>query len=43
MKKAVKYRLEFPYTTSYIEHSGQINQGLEKVNQAVNRMIEKYK
>ena len=48
MRQAVKYRIEFPYRVPEIENpntefSDQMNQGLDNMNQAANRMVEKYK
>ena len=48
MRKAIKYRLENPYEIPSIDNtdvdfSNHINQGLEEVNESVDRMQEKYK
>jgi len=41
MRQAAKYRLEFPYTTSKIENPD--TEFSSQMNQAANRMVEKYK
>ena len=48
MRKAIKYRLENRYEIPNIDNtdvdfSNHINQGLEEVNESVDRMQEKYK